>query len=401
MNYRSLLKGGIAAALAFAMAACSSSEPAGTDSQSGGDSAQLFKLGGSGPTTGGAAVYGKAVENAARIAVEEINAEGGAVQFILNFQDDAHDPEKAVTAYGLLKDWGMQVSLLTVTSGPGQAVAPLYSEDNIFAITPSGSSLAVIYADDSNQTGAYGTNFQMCFTDPNQGTASADYLASHTELGTKIAILYKSDDNYSTGIHAKFVEQASANNLDLVYEGSFTEDSSTDFSVQLSQAKDAGADLLFLPIYYQPASLILEQANKMGYAPTVFGTDGLDGILTLEGFNTELAEGVYLLTPFSADAQDERTVNFVKKYQDKFGEIPTQFAADAYDCVYAIRQALENSGATTDMSASEICDLLTEQFTTMSFDGLTGSGMTWAKTGEVTKSPKAVVIENGVYAGVE
>ena len=402
MKYRNLLNGGLAAALAFAMAACSSSEPAGGgSSEPSGDQANVFVLGSSGPTTGGAAVYGQAVKNAAEIAVEEINEAGGNIQFRLNFQDDAHDPEKAVTAYGLLKDDGMQVSLLTVTSGPGQAVAPLYDEDNIFAITPSGSSLAVVYADPDNLSGAYGNVFQMCFTDPNQGTASADYLASHTDLGTKIAVIYKSDDNYSTGIYAKFIDEAAAKNLEIVYEGSFTEDTSTDFSVQLSQAQDAGADLLFLPIYYQPASLILEQASKMGYEVTVFGDDGLDGILTLEGFNKELAEGVYLLTPFSADAKDEKTANFVKKYDEKFGETPNQFAADAYDCVYAIAQALDAAGATSDMSASEICDLLVEQFTSMSFDGITGTGMTWAKTGEVSKSPKAVVIQNGVYVGVE
>ena len=405
MNYRRLFKGGLAAVTALAMAACSSGSPSGSsDSSSASGSsdaaAAAFKLGASGPTTGGAAVYGNAVKNAAEIAVEEINAKGG-IQFELNFQDDAHDPEKADTAYGVLKDWGMQVSMLTVTSGPGQAVAPRYDEDNIFAVTPSGSSLAVIYADTTNMTGSYGNVFQMCFTDPNQGTASADYLAAHKDLGDKIGILYKNDDNYSTGIYEKFVEEAAVKGLDIVYEGSFTSDSETDFTVQLSQAQEAGVNLLFLPIYYDPASLILTQANSMDYAPTFFGCDGMDGILSLEGFNAELAEGLYMLTPFSADATDEKTVNFVKKYQDKTGETPNQFAADAYDVVYALAQALEEAGATPDMSASDICDLLVPVFTSMTFDGITGEGMTWAETGEVSKSPTAVIIENGVYVGVE
>ncbi len=400
MRYQSVLKGCLASALAFGMAACSSSTPAAPDSGNSEPAAAAFKLGGSGPTTGGASAYGMAVKRAAEIAVEEINAEGG-LQFDLNFQDDTHDAEKAVTAYGVLTDWGMQVSLLTVTSVPAQAVAPLYAEDNVFAITPSGSSLAVIYADPVNQSGAYGNVFQMCFTDPNQGTGSADYLAAHPQIGEKIAVIYKNDDNYSAGVYEKFMDEAAVKGLNIVYEGSFTTDTSTDFSVQLSQAQSAGADLVFLPIYYDPASLILTQANGMGYAPVFFGTDGLDGLLALEGFDTSLAEGVYLLTPFSPDAEDEKTVNFVKKYQEKYNETPNQFAADAYDSVYALKQALESVNATPDMSASEICDLLVAEFNSMTFDGITGTSMTWSASGEVSKQPNAVVIKDGVYVSAE
>ena len=364
------------------------------------DTGAKIKIGGSGPLTGPAAVYGQAVKNAAEIAVEEVNAKGG-LQFELNMQDDAHDPEKAVTAYGVLKDWGMQASLATVTSAPGAAVSPSYAEDKIFAITPSGSSTSVIFADPDNLSGAFGNVFQMCFTDPNQGTASADYISAHADLGSKVAIIYKNDDNYSKGIHDTFVAEAGAKNLAIVYEGTFDDSNAQDFTVQLGKAQEAGADILFLPIYYDPASLILTQANGMGYKPTFFGVDGMDGILGLEGFDTSLAEGVYLLTPFSADATDELTVNFVNKYKEKFGEVPNQFAADAYDCVYAIAQACEAAGVTADMSSADICAKLVEQFTSMTFSGLTGSEMTWNANGEVTKSPKAVMIQNGVYVGVE
>ncbi len=362
--------------------------------------AEAIKIGGSGPLTGGAAVYGNAVKAAAEIAVEEINAKGG-LQFELDIEDDAHDPEKAVTAYGVLSDWGMQVSLATVTSTPGAAVAPNYMDDHIFAITPSGSSLAVIYQDPDNMASPYGNVFQMCFTDPNQGTASADYIAAHSDLGSKIAIIYKNDDNYSSGIYNTFKAEAAAKGLEIVSEGTFDDSNASDFSVQLKQAQEAGADLLFLPIYYDPASLILTQANQMGYAPTFFGVDGMDGILTLEGFDPALAEGVYLLTPFNADAEDELTKNFVAKYQEKVGDVPNQFAADAYDCVYAIAQACEAAGVTPDMSAQDICDAMVTQFTSMTFNGLTGSEMTWAETGEVSKTAKAMIIKDGAYVGVE
>ncbi len=395
--FKKALSMALAAAMTVSLAACGSAPAAQGGS---GASAGAIKIGASGPLTGPAAVYGNAVKAAAEMAVEEINAKGG-LQFALDFEDDTHDAEKAVTAYGVLKDWGMQVSLATVTSAPGAAVAPMYKDDHIFAITPSGSSLAIIYADPDNAANPYGNVFQMCFTDPNQGVASADYLKAHTELGTKIAVIYKNDDNYSSGIFAKFKSQADANGLEIVYEGTFDDSNASDFTVQLKKAQDAGADLLFLPIYYDPASLILTQANQMGYAPTVFGVDGMDGILTLEGFDTSLAEGVYLLTPFSADATDDLTKNFTANYQAKMSDIPNQFAADAYDCVYAIAQACEAAGVTADMSASEICDKLVGQFSSMTFNGLTGQNVTWSGSGEVSKSPKAVVIKNGVYVGVE
>lgn len=410
--FKTSLAVALSVCMAAAMTACggsgssSSSAPAADsgakteDAGSADAGAVTIKIGGSGPLTGGAAVYGQAVKNAAEIAVDEVNAKGG-IQFELQFEDDAHDPEKAVTAYGVLKDWGMQVSLATVTSAPGAAVAPSYAEDKIFAITPSGSSPSVIYADPDNMSGAYGNVFQMCFTDPNQGSASAEYLQGHQTLGSKVAIIYKNDDNYSKGIRDTFVAKAAEIGLEVVSEGTFDDSNAQDFTVQLGQAKDAGADIVFLPIYYDPASLILTQANQMGYAPTFFGVDGMDGILTLEGFDKSLAEGVFLLTPFSADSTDDLTVNFVNAYKEKCGgEIPNQFAADAYDCVYAIAQACEAAGVTSDMTSEEICQKMVEQFTTMTFSGLTGSEMKWSANGEVTKSPKAVVIQNGVYVSV-
>lgn len=365
----------------------------------GSDKNAAFKIGASGPLTGDNAVYGIAVKNAAELAVEEVNAKGG-IQLELKIEDDQADPEKSPTAYGTLKDWGMQIGLATVTSGAGAAVSQNYADDQTFALTPSSSSTTVIYKDADN-TESFGYVYQMCFTDPNQGIASADYIKSHTDLGTKVAVIYKSDDNYSTGIYQKFIDEAKKVGLEVVSEQSFDNSSATDFNVQLKDAKAKGADIVYLPIYYQPASLILTQADKMGYAPSFFGVDGMDGILTLEGFDTKLAEGVYLLTPFSADAKDDLTVNFVKNYKEKYGETPNQFAADAYDCIYAIYNALEKGEATPDMSNSELADILKKQFTSMTFNGVTGTDVTWSDKGEVSKAPKAVMIKDGVYVGVE
>ncbi len=348
-----------------------------------------IKIGGTAPLTGDAAVYGNAAKRGAEIAVEEINALGG-LQFELNYADDAHDAEKAVNAYNSVKDWGMQISLGSVTSGPGLATSVKNFEDEIFALTPSASTDG--YPKDKDNV------YQMCFADSNQGTASAQYIFDQ-KLGTKIAVIYQNDIDYSSGIYSTFKAKADELGLQIVSTSTFIS-KATDFSVQIAEAKAAGADLVFLPIYYAEASLILKQCKDVDYAPKFFGVDGMDGILTLEGFDTSLAEGVMLLTPFSADAADQLTQKFVATYQQKYGEIPNQFAADAYDCIYAIYQACQAAGITADMSAKDINAKLKEQFNTMTFSGLTGDNMTW-KDGYVSKSPKGMVIENGVYVGLD
>ena len=351
-----------------------------------------FKIGGTGPLTGPAAIYGNAAKNGAQIAVDEINALGGDIQFDLRYEDDTHDAEKAVNAYNTLKDWGMQISLSSVTSKPAEATSVLNMQDRIFGLTPSASSVATIDGKDNV--------YQMCFMDPNQGTASAQYIAEQS-LGTKIAVIWKNDDVYSKGIHDTFLAEAADRGLEIVSDTTFADGNDTDFSAQLADAQTKGADLVFLPMYYQPASLIFAQANAMGYAPKWFGVDGMDGILTMEGFDPALAEGVMLLTPFNADATDAKTANFVQKYQDAFGEIPNQFAADGYDCVYAYAQALQAAGATPDMTAEQLNDLMIAQFTSMTFDGITGTSMTWEASGAVSKSPKGMIIQNGAYVGMD
>ena len=393
---KKLLALALALTMALSLAACggdsSNADSTGETSteENSGASGTAFKVGVIGPMTGGAAIYGTCVANSAQIAVDEINALGGAIQFELMVEDDVNDAETSLNAYNALMDDGMQILVGTVTTTPALNVVPQAYEDRVFTITPSASGDDVIENNDNV--------FQICFTDSNQGSRSAQYINEHFP-DAKIAIIYKNDDQYSIGIRDNFKAEADARGMSVVYEGTFTEASQTDFNVQLAAAQSAGADLLFLPIYYTPASVILTQANAMGYAPTFFGVDGMDGILTAENFDASLAEGVYLLTPFSADAQDEMTQNFVAEYQDRYGEIPNQFGADAYDAIYTLYQAIQAAGVTADMSNEEICDALIEVMPTLAVTGLTsaGSEMTWDSNGAVSKDPTAVVIENGTY----
>ncbi len=339
-----------------------------------------------GPLTGPAALYGIATSRGAQIAVDEINAAGGKYKIELIDEDDEHNVEKVINAYNAALDAGAQMILGSTTSKPCEAAGAQGYTDRVFFLTPSASSTAVIEDKDNV--------FQVCFTDPNQGAASAEYIAEH-KLGTKIAVIYNNADVYSTGIRDTFVEKAPSLGLEIVSEETFT-DETTDFTVQVGKAQEAGAEIVFLPMYYTPASLILKTAADKNYKPIFFGVDGMDGILSVEGFDTSLAEGVMLLTPFVATSEDEKVVNFVKLYQDKFNETPIQFAADAYDGIYILVAAAEKAGITSETTPEEACDLLIAAMKEIQVDGITGS-MTWDESGAVTKTPMAATIENGVY----
>ena len=359
------------------------------------ESEETFKIGVIGPMTGDYAQYGNGVYNAVKIAADEINANGGFNGYqveILDAGDDQGDPEKAVNAYNDLLDKGMQMLCGTVTSGSCIAVGA-EAADSTFLFTPSATAVDSITAGDNE--------FRMCFTDPMQGTKSAEYI-SENGLATKVATLYDSMADYNSGVHDAFVAACGDYGLEVVADEAYTTDNNTDFSVQLGKIKDSGAELLFLPNYYSDNALILQQAHDLGLDIKIFGVDGMDGILNVENFDTSLAEGVMLLTPFSATATDEKSQNFVKAYGDaNNGETPNQFAADAYDAVYAIKAAAEKGDVAPSDGVSGICDKMKAAMQEITVDGLTGEGMNWAADGTVNKAPKAMEIKNGAYALVQ
>ncbi len=363
-----------------------------TNDPADGTAGGTLVIGGIGPVTGGAAIYGQAVKNGAQIAIDEINAAGGVngMTLKLDFQDDEADPMKATNAYNMIKDNGAKILLGTVTSGACEAVVELTNEDQMFQLTPSGSSLNSV---------KHPNAFRVCFNDPNQGTKSAEYIAT-TGLATKVAVIYDSSDVYSSGIYNTFKAKAAELNLEIVSEMPFTSANKTDFSVALGNIKESGADLVFLPIYYQEAALILQQADKAGLTAKFFGCDGLDGVISQLGSDSALAEGVMLLTPFVATAEDEKTKAFTAAYNTAYGSNPNQFAADAYDGVYVIKAALEKANITSaDVDMAELCTALKAAMLSIEVEGLTGT-MTWTADGEVSKEPKAMVIENGEYAAM-
>ena len=340
-----------------------------------------------GPLTGPAALYGVATSRGAQVAIEEINAAGGKYQIELIDQDDQHNPEISLNAYQEAKKQGAQMIVGTTTSDPCIAVGEEAYADRVFMLTPSASSVKVTAGKDNV--------YQMCFTDPAQGVTAANYIADNT-LGTKIAVITNVSDPYSTGIRDAFLDTAEERGLEIVSETEFNE-GDADFSVQVNDASNAKADLVFLPIYYGPASMIIQTAKGIGFEPVFFGVDGMDGILAIPEFDVSLAEGVMLLCPFAASSPDEMTQKFVAAYEAKFNDTPIQFAADAYDCVYALKDAAELAGITSDMSAADCCDKLIDAMQKLEYNGLTGTS-TWDASGAVTKQPKVYVIKDGAYA---
>ncbi len=351
-----------------------------------------IRIGLTGPFTGNNAVYGQAVKWGMEIAVEEINAAAeasGGPKIAFMAEDDVSDNEKAANAYNSLRDWGMQIFAGAVTTGPSLELAPKTVADKIFMMTPSASNEDVALA---------GANvFQMCFTDPNQGAASAELIKGQN-LGTTIGVLYDSSTDYSTGILKSFQDKAKELGMEIAVTTSFDANNAADMKTQLQQCKDAGCDLVFIPIYAAEAATVLGNAKDLDYAPTFLGCDGMDGILGQENFDASLAEGLIMMTPFAADASDDATVSFVAKYKEKSGgEVPNQFAADGYDVIYALYAGCVAKGITGKTSNEEACAALQEYFASASFDGLTGANMTWDANGMVSKMPAAVVVQNGKY----
>ncbi len=371
-------------------AGCGSAPAAG-----GTDGAKkAIKIGMTGPLTGPAANYGMAVDWGMQIAVEEINAAAGEDGLKIEYKavDDEHDGAKAVSGYNMLMDWGMQFFGGTVTSGPALQVAPMVVQDQVFMLTPSASSADVANA---------GNNiFQMCFTDPNQGASAAELVKAKFP-SAKVGVIYDASDDYSIGLANGFKAKAAELGVNIAVETSFSSSSNTELDTQVEQCKNAGCDLVFMPFYYSDASKVLKYADSIGYEPAFFGCDGMDGILAMDGFDPALAEGLMLMTPFSAGNPDAKVQEFVAKFKAKSGGVePNQFAADGYDVVYAIYNACVASGVDGNTSNTEACQKMIAYFTSNSFSGLTGSGLTWSADGFVSKTAEAMVVENGAYAAM-
>lgn len=370
----------MAVLMVLAMAACGG-EPANNGGNDTPD-ATTVKIGGIGPLTGAYANYGLSEKNGAELAVKEINEAGGIAgkQIELSYQDSQGESESAVNAYGKLMDWGMEVSLGCVLSGENASVVAAARDDDVLLITPSGSADKCIDGNDKA--------FRVCFYDSYQGAAAAQYIKDNNMVDT-VGILYQSDNDYSVGLYNAFVAKCGELGITIAETQTFTSSTNTDFSTQVSALVSSGVKLVFIPLYAEEASTFLTQAHgKFADDVYFFGADGLDGILGKVEQDTSLANNVLMLTPFSADNPAENVQSFVKKYQEAYGATPDQFAADAYDAIYAIKAAVEKAGSTSGAA-------LASALTSLTVEGVTGV-MTWTADGNTNKPASAILYYDGV-----
>lgn len=370
----------MAVLMVAALAACGS-EPSANGGNNTTDSTTV-KIGGIGPLTGAYANYGLSEKNGAELAVKEINEAGGIAgkQVELSYQDSQGDSESAVNAYGKLMDWGMEVSLGCVLSGENASVVAAARDDDVLLLTPSGSADKCI---EGNSRA-----FRVCFYDSYQGAAAAQYIKENNIVDT-VGVLYQSDVDYSVGLYNAFVDQCGKLGITIAETQTFTASTSTDFSTQVNALVASGVKLVFIPIYAEEASTFLTQARgKFAGDVYFFGADGLDGILGKVEQDPTIANNVLMLTPFAADNPSENVQSFVKKYQEAYGATPDQFAADAYDAVYAIKAAIEKAGSTSG-------DALASALTSLTVEGVTGT-MTWGSDGNTSKNASAILYYDGV-----
>lgn len=350
----------------------------GKDTNSGD---KTFLLGCTGPLTGDASSYGISVKNGAQLAVDEVNAAGGVngIKFTFDMKDDKATAEDAATGYDALMDAGMQISLGSVTSGSCESFASKSVADNLFFMTPSASAANVI----ANRPNA----FRVCFGDPDQGTLAAKELSAKYE---KIGAIYDNSDPYSKGIFEAFDAEMKTLNKEFSTQ-TFDQETKKDFSTQVEALKDC--DVIFLPIYYTEAGLIAKTCAAKSCDALLYGCDGLDGVV--DQIDDTVTNEIKYITPFDVNSSDTKVSSFVTKYKEAFGAAPDQFAADAYDAVYAIAEAMKAANITdASISASDLCEAVKTAITSSSFQlqGVTGT-MTWDTSGACNKEPQVVDIK--------
>ncbi len=344
--------------------------------------AEQFFIGATGPLTGDASSYGNSVNNGAMLAIEEINAAGGlnGITFKFEMKDDKATAEDAATGYDSLMDAGMQISIGSVTSGSCESFASKSAEDNLFFITPSASAANVI----ENRPNA----FRVCFGDPDQGTLAVDELVKAGYK--KIGAIYDTSDTYSSGIYAAFDAEMKSRGIAYTTQ-TFDKENNKDFSTQIDALKDC--DVIFLPIYYTEAGLIAKTCVAKGCSAVLFGCDGLDGVA--DQIDDTVTNKVSYITPFDVNSTDAVPKAFVEAYKAKYNnEAPDQFAADGYDAIYAIYEAMKVAGIDdTSIEPSDLCEKVKAAITDASFklDGATGE-MSWDASGACTKVPQIVEV---------
>lgn len=358
------------------------SAEASDEETSSGDSVTFGVLA---PLTGDVSVYGISTANGIEMGAKDVNENGGTMEKTLNLEvmDEKGDIAEATNAYNALRSKDVVAVIGDVTSKPAFAVAEIAAEeyadgDGVPVITPTGTSLDITPCGENI--------FRACYTDPFQGRAMATFAAEN--LGaTKIAVMYNTSDDYSTGIANAFVETAEEKGIEVVANEGYGADDN-DFKTQLTKIQALEPDAIMVPDYYSTVALIVTQAREIGYDGVMLGADGWDGVLNvLDDANKSVLDNCYFCNHFFINDTDEKVANFVNEYRETYGEDPTAFSALGYDSVQILDQAIEAAG-TTDAEA------VVAAMQEIEYDGVTGH-ITFDENGDPIKDVAILKLEGG------
>lgn len=346
------------------------------------EASETIKLGNSAPLTGPLSIYGQTTNNGIKLAIEEVNANGGILGKKVGWveYDDKGEITDAVTNYNKLMEDKVDAIFGGVPSKPALAIAESSVNDGVLYITPT--------ATQANITEGKPNVFRTCFTDPFQGEVLAHF--SKEKLNAKkVAILRNQSSDFSMGVADVFEKKAKELGMEVVADESYG-DSDTDFKAQLTNVRGQNPDVLFIPDYYEKVALIAPQVKEAGIDATLVGADGWDTVLSvMDESSFSSLDNSYFSNQFTLEDPSEEVQTFLKNYKEKFGENPSTFAAEGYDTVYLYKQAVEAAGTT---EWAKVIDALKK----VEFKGVTGS-FTYDENNNPIKTAKMIRIENGEY----
>jgi branched-chain amino acid transport system substrate-binding protein len=347
-------------------------------------SAKEIKIGLVTPLSGDVKTFGESVRNSFLIAVEEANAKGGVAGMKITWviQDDKNDATEAANVANLLVNQHRVKAIVgSVTSKASIPVSDIIQAGRIPTISPTATNPKVTVADGKRKD----YMFRACFIDPFQGSVLAKF-ALETLKKKSAAVLYDASNDYSKGIAEVFRDTFKKQGGKVAAFESYGKDD-VDFSALLTKVKASGADVLFLPDYYNKVGLIAKQAQEKGLKTQLIGPDGWDSpdLVKIAGSSIE---GGYFSNHYSPDDRRPEVVAWVKKYKDRHGQVPDALGTLAYDATNILLEAIRKAGSDDPKKIREALASMKD------FRAVSGKS-TMDRNGDCIKSAAILKIEGG------
>ncbi len=350
--WKRCIAAGLAVMMTAAVAGCGGSKDAG------GASGKSATIGFITAYTGPGAAYGQAMKEGTELAVEEINKDANTkVKIDLKEYDTKLVKTEAINA---MKKAIEQDKVLAIegpmTTGEVMAAGPIAQQAKTVAFTTGGTG------PDVTNIGDY--IFRNAI--PGKLAIPQTVEKAQKKLGfKKVAVMYSNNNDQMVGENKIYQEEFKKQGIEVVDTETFA-DKDTDFSAQLTKIQAANPDVIAIAGLYQEGALIVKKAREMGMNQPIIGNNGFNSPEYIKQAGAA-ADGTMVATPWNPERQSDKTQNFRKAYVAKYGHEPDQFAAQAYDAMYIIHEAVEKSGTTTDRK--KFRDALAQ---IKDFEGVTG-----------------------------